>query len=118
MSVRQIEYAAGIAVVDPARSDVLGRQALQYPFKSLGLGAGEAFVEFIALGEVAQRPTKFQGGQRLQYRSPRIHVPPRKPKPVHAGVDLEVDGHRSPSGSAGPREGLSHLDRTDAGFEV
>ena len=118
MSVWQIEHAAGIAVVDPLRLNTQGCESFQHPFESLGLGAGKALVEFIALGEVAQRPTKFQGGQRLQYRSPRIHVPPRKPKPVHAGVDLEVDGHRSPSGSAGPREGLSHLDRTDAGFEV
>ena len=118
MSVGQIEHAARIAVVDPARSDVLGRQALQYPFKSLGLGAGEAFVEFVALGEVAEGSSKLQPWQRAQSWSPRIHVPPRKPEPVHAGVDLEVDGHRSPSGSAGLREALGHFHGTDTGFEV
>ena len=118
MGVGQVEYAARIAVVDPARTDALFGEGREHRLESPGLGAGEALVEFVTLGEVAEGPAELEPRKLPQVAAPGVDVPPGEPEPVHAGVDLQVDGHRLPALLPGPREGLSHLHGTHAGFEI
>ena len=118
MGVGQVQYAARIAVVDPARTDALSGEGREHRLESPGLGAGESLVEFVALGEVAERPAELEPRKPPQVAAPGVDVPPGEPEPVHAGVDLQVDGHRPSAFLPGPRERLGHVQRADAGFEL
>ena len=118
MGVGKVEHAARVAVVDPARADAEGGQSLQHRLESPGLGAGESLVEFVALGEVAEGPSELKPCEFPQTAAPRLDGPPREAEPVHAGVDLQVNGHGLAALPGDFRESLGHLDGSHAGFQV